>query len=153
MRDRLSEFLPLVLVGVVLVVFQFSRQGVPTFQFQPPLGPSATPVVEVAGQRAPPPRRLATATPVFALCDPAQPQFAGGLAALKKVLGPTMGEPLECEHAVSAVGDTQQKTTTGLAYYRKQLNAACFTTGWDHWGLVRDGLLQWSGDAIDPPTH
>ena len=37
-------------------------------------------------------------------------------------------------------GDTQQKTTTGLAYYRKGLNMACFTTGWDHWGLIDRGL-------------
>ena len=53
--------------------------------------------------------------------------------------------------AVNGSGDTQQKTTTGLAYYRKALNVACFTTGWDHWGLEERGVVHWAGDAVDPP--
>jgi hypothetical protein len=61
-----------------------------------------------------------------------------------------MGEPLECERPVDDDGDTQQNTTTGLAYYRHQLNLACFTTGWDHWGLQAGQLVHWTGDAIDP---
>jgi hypothetical protein len=64
-----------------------------------------------------------------------------------------MGEPVECERAVDAQGDTQQKTTTGLAYYRHQLNLTCFTTGYEHWGLAQGGLVHWSGDAVDPPTE
>ena len=31
-----------------------------------------------------------------------------------------MGEPLECEKAINGDGDTQQKTSTGLAYYRNR---------------------------------
>jgi len=63
-----------------------------------------------------------------------------------------MGEALECERSVDDQGNTQQKTTTGLAYYRKHLNTACFTTGWDHWALRPEGLVHWTGDAVDPPT-
>jgi hypothetical protein len=63
-----------------------------------------------------------------------------------------MGDPLECEHSVNADGDTQQKTTTGLAYYLHALNAPCFTNGFDHWSLAADGaLIHWTGDSINPP--
>ncbi len=64
-----------------------------------------------------------------------------------------MGEPVECERATNPMGDTQQQTSTGLAYYRKNLNSACFTTGWDHWALVNGGLVHWTGDAVDPPVE
>jgi hypothetical protein len=150
MRDRLIEFLPLVLAGVVLLGFQLSRGEIQTFQFQalPELTP--TPAIEMAAQRAPQ-RRPSSATVSVGVCNAAQPQFSGGMAALKSALGSSMGEPVECERAVSSQGDTQQKTTTGLAYYRKQSNVVCFTTGWDHWGLVKGGLVHWSGDDVDPP--
>jgi hypothetical protein len=63
-----------------------------------------------------------------------------------------MGDPLECEHAVDAAGNTQQRTSTGLAYYRKVRNLPCFTTGYDHWALAPDGsIIHWTGDAVDPP--
>jgi hypothetical protein len=75
-----------------------------------------------------------------------------GIASLKGILGTIMGDPLECERVVNSDGDTQQKTTTGLAYYRKQFNSACFTTGWEHWGLVDRGLVRWAGPTIDPPA-
>jgi hypothetical protein len=74
------------------------------------------------------------------------------MTRLKAALGTVMGDALECERAVNAQGDTHQNTTTGLAYYRKQLNVACFTTGWDHWAARGDGsLVHWAGDAVDPP--
>src|SRR6266852_2978881 len=99
----------------------------------------------VAGVIARPAARRQTAsTLVSAVCNAAQPHFSGGIAALKAVLGPSMGEPVECEHATSPRGDTQQKTTIGLAYYREHLNLACFTTGWDHWALVNGGLVHWT---------
>src|ERR1700730_7792594 len=118
MRDRLVEFIPLLLVGVVLFAFQLSRGDTQLFQFQslPELTP--TPVVGVAAQSAPQPRTGPTL--VVAVWNAAQPRFSGGVAALKAALGPSMGEPIECEYATNPQGDTQQKTTTGLAYYRKQ---------------------------------
>jgi hypothetical protein len=86
-------------------------------------------------------------------CDALQPRFMGGIASLRAVLGADMGDPLECERAVDAAGNTEQKTTTGLAYYRKLADAACFTTGWDHWALHGShGVVLWAGDAIDPPV-
>src|SRR5713226_4247834 len=106
MRDRLTEFIPLLLVGVVLLAFQLSRQGALPFQFQalPELTP--TPVVGVAAQPAPQ-RRASSA--LVAVCIAAQPQFSGGIAALKAVLGSSMGVPIECERATNPEGDTQQK--------------------------------------------
>jgi hypothetical protein len=151
MRDRIVELTPLLLVGVVLLAFQLSRGGSSPFEFQ--ALPEATPtpvVVVVVAQGAP--RRQTGPTPLGAGCNPAQPRFIGGIAALKASLGSNMGDPVECERATSPQGDTQQKTSVGLAYYRKNLNLACFTTGWDHWCMGQGGLVQWSGDSIDPPV-
>jgi len=152
MRDRLVEFTPLLLVGVVLLAFQLTRGGTPpAFLFQPLPAVTPTPV-EVAGVVAQPaPRQQTNQTIQLAGCNAARPQFIGGIAALKSALGARMGEPIECERATSPQGDTQQKTTIGLAYYRKTLNVACFTTGWDHWALVNGALVHWTGDAVDPP--
>ncbi len=152
MRDRIVELTPLLLVGVVLLAVQFPRGGPPALLFQPFAQVTPTPV-EVAGvvaQRTP--RRPANPNVQPGSCDSAQPQFTGGIAKLKVALGSHMGEPVECELASSPQGDTQQKTTLGLAYYRKGLNVACFTTGWDHWALVNGALVHWTGDAVDPPT-
>jgi hypothetical protein len=151
MRDRLVELTPLLLVGVVLLAFQLSRIGALPFQFQAVPEATPTPVVISVVTQAAPPRRTIANLPLAA-CSPAQPQFSGGIAALKAALGSTMGEPVECERATNPQGDTQQQTTTGLAYYRTNRNSACFTTGWDHWALVDGSLVHWSGHAVDPPV-
>ena len=62
-----------------------------------------------------------------------------------------MGNPFECEHPNNANGDTLQKTTTGLAFYRKSTNTPTFTDGYRHWGLTATGIVGWVGDAVDPP--
>jgi hypothetical protein len=152
MRDRLVELTPLLLVGVALLAFQLTRGSSPTFQFQALSEATPTPLAAAAASGAvarPAPRGPASPP---AACNAAHPQFSGGIATLKAALGSSMGEPVECEHATSPQGDTQQKTTGGLAYYRKNLNLACFTTGWDHWALVNGGLVHWTGDAVDPPV-
>ena len=82
-----------------------------------------------------------------------EPQFVFGFAHLKSLLGDKMGEPIECEHANPENGDTLQQTTTGLAFYRKSTNIPTFTNGWDHWGWSVEGLLYWTGDAIDAPGY
>jgi hypothetical protein len=148
-RDRITEFLPLLLAGVVLLVFQLSRTDVPTLPFQPLAEPAPT----VASISVRTPQVLRTAGPAPGVCTGAEPRFVRGIATLKSALGSIMGDPLECERVVNDHGDTQQKTTTGLAYYRKQLNTACFTTGWEHWGLADRGLLHWAGPTVDPPTE
>jgi hypothetical protein len=96
------------------------------------------------------------ASPVAAqsapFCAPGQaPQFVFGFAALRQIIGPAMGEAIECEHPNSANGDTLQRTTTGLAFYRKSTNTPTFTDGWRHWALLRAGVVAWSGSDIDPP--
>jgi hypothetical protein len=152
MRDRLLESLPLVLVGVVLLAFYLLRAEGPGLAFQPlaalkpTVAPTATPPpIVVQGQRVGSTQSNA--------CTSARPTFTGGIAALKSALGSRMGDPLECEHAVDASGNTQQQTTLGLAYYRKDANVPCFTTGSDHWALaVNRDLLYWQGDAVDPPA-
>ena len=51
-----------------------------------------------------------------------------------------------------ASGDTEQKTSTGLVYYRASTNAVAFTNGFDHWALAPNGVVHWTGDAVDPPA-
>ena len=85
-------------------------------------------------------------------CGPGEtPGFRFGFAHLKSLLGPTMGEPLECERANAENGDTLQQTTKGLSFYRKATNTPTFTDGWNHWRWTADGLVYWTGDSVDPP--
>ncbi|HLZ28313.1 MAG TPA: hypothetical protein VKV73_13420 [Chloroflexota bacterium] len=158
MREHLTELLPLVLVGVVLLVFQLSRDSGQVLHFLPlpdqpfaapaPTPQTALPPIAVSTKPTPP----ASPAPEAGGCTASRPTFVGGMAALRASLGTGMGEPLECERAVDDQGDTQQKTTTGLAYYRSHVNVASFTTGWDHWGLKEGALVHWTGDPIDPPS-
>ena len=62
-----------------------------------------------------------------------------------------MGEPLECERVIDAAGSTEQRTTTGLAYYRGATNTVAFTNGWDHWALTSEGPVHWTGQELEPP--
>jgi hypothetical protein len=80
------------------------------------------------------------------------PTFSAGIAALQARLGPLMGQPIECEHAVSAAGNTTQQTTTGLVAYSSATNTVTFTDGWRHWALTSQGMVDWEGEAADPPT-
>jgi hypothetical protein len=89
-----------------------------------------------------------------ALCNPERPVFIGDLATLRNALGAQMGDPVECARVVDPDGNLQQRTTLGLAYYRKTSNAACFTSGWDHWAVTSDrNLVYWAGDSVDPPLN
>lgn len=78
------------------------------------------------------------------------PAFVFGFAALSELLGPTMGQPTECEHTEAATGDAQQQTTQGLSFYRKSINTPTFTNGFEHWALTADGLVYWTGESIEP---
>ena len=80
------------------------------------------------------------------------PEFRFGLALLKAQLGPLMGEPVECEHPDLFRGDTLQRTSTGLAYYRPASNTPAFTNGYRHWAWTAEGLVAWEGAAIAPPA-
>jgi hypothetical protein len=85
-------------------------------------------------------------------CAPGQtPEFALGIGGLKQRLGDTMGTPVECEHAISPIGDTVQQTTTGLAAYNKLSNTVTFTDGWRHWAVTPGGFVAWEGADPNPP--
>lgn len=86
-------------------------------------------------------------------CAPGQaPRFVFGFAALREQLGDVMGEPVTCEFPdPNGTGDVHQRTSTGLAFWRKATNIPTFTNGWDHWGWTDDGLEYWTGESIDPP--
>jgi hypothetical protein len=78
-----------------------------------------------------------------------------GFAQLKADLGPIMGDPTEDEHGNSDNCDTQQLTTTGLAYWRCSSNLltfAAFPDGAMHWASAppTPGLIEWTGTE-DPP--
>src|SRR5215204_1616495 len=97
-----------------------------------------------------PPEAFAQGAP---FCRPGQtPQFVLGFASLKAQLGSVMGEPVECEHPNNANGDTLQKTSTGLAYWRKSTNTPTFTDGYRHWAITSSGLVSWVGASPDPPS-
>ena len=82
-----------------------------------------------------------------------EPEFLFGFAHLKSLLGETMGLPTECENSNPQNGDTLQNTTAGLAFNRKSTNIPTFTDGFNHWGWTADGLVHWTGDAIDAPGY
>jgi hypothetical protein len=79
------------------------------------------------------------------------PTFVFGFASLKAALSDTMGDPIECEHANPSNGDTLQKTSTGLSFYRKSTNTPTFTDGFNHWAMTNTGMVTWTGASIDPP--
>jgi hypothetical protein len=95
--------------------------------------------------------RVRAAAGLPPICDIHHPSFLYGFAALKVQIGARMGDPLECERAIHPSGDTHQLTTTGLAYYRNNVNIPSFVDGWDHWALTERGLVHWIGDVVDPP--
>ena len=112
--------------------------------------PAMAQVAQAVGL-VPTPVPTPTRDPRIPYCDPAHPSFVYGFAALKLQVGPKMGNPLECEQVVSPQGDTRQRTTTGYAYYRTNVNVPAFTNGVDHWALTTRGLVYWAGDVVDPP--
>ena len=81
--------------------------------------------------------------------------FVLGFAFLKQQLGPIMGNALEPEHPSADSCDTQQRTTTGLAYWRCSTNTMSFVSqdsgGLVHWAWLSQ-LLTWHGDGVDPPS-
>ena len=157
MRDRLTELLPLLMVGVIVVIVQFTRADGLRLPLTQPASSPVVPTPETAGaQIRPTPVPVPPRTPAMKpldTCDARQPRFNGGLASLRAALGTRMGDALDCERTVDSAGNTEQQTTTGLAYYRKQTDAAVFTTGWDHWAIDGSrGVVYWAGDSVDPPV-
>lgn len=82
------------------------------------------------------------------------PRFVFGFADLKTRLGDAMGTPLTCEFPdPNGTGDVHQRTTKGLALWRKGTNTPTFTNGYEHWGKTPTGWVYWLGESIDPPAN
>lgn len=113
-----------------------AAQPTPSSPTPSPAAASASPTTTTAGET----------------CTAGLPRFVHGLAALKAVVGTDMGQPIECERVIDAAGDTEQRTTTGLAYYRAATNTVAFTNGWDHWALTGNGAVHWTGQELEPPS-
>jgi hypothetical protein len=148
MRYRLLEFLPLLLALALVAAwfgFQQPLPWLPLTQAEPAAQPLALPTRV-------PPTPVPRATVLQALCEAGQPRFLGSVANLKSRLGGVMGDATDCEHSVDADGNTQQQTSTGLAYYRRRLNIAAFTNGWDHWALTNGQVVHWVGEEVEPPA-
>jgi hypothetical protein len=97
------------------------------------------------------------ATPAAAQVDACAggraPSFVFGFADLKVHTGDAMGDAVTCEFpAPNGSGDVHQRTTTGLAFWRKSTNTPTFTNGFEHWGQTPSGWITWTGSNIDPPA-
>jgi hypothetical protein len=88
-------------------------------------------------------------------CQPGQvPRFVFGFADLKAQVGDAMGDPQTCEFPdPNGTGDVHQRTTTGLAFWRKSTNTPTFTNGFEHWAQTSGGWVTWTGASIDPPNQ
>jgi hypothetical protein len=156
MRDRVFELLPFVLVAVILLALQMTRaDGPPPARTDVSAAmPESTPPTGLAAAAVRRPTRVTGVTAATPACNSDQPRFIGRVALLRAALGSTMGDPVNCEREADEEGNTQQKTTTGLAYYRKVRNVAVFTTGWEHWALLPEsGLVYWASNEVEPPPN
>ncbi|HEY3062731.1 MAG TPA: hypothetical protein VGL99_27485 [Chloroflexota bacterium] len=82
------------------------------------------------------------------------PRFMFGFADLKAHIGEAMGEPVTCEFSdPNGTGDVHQRTTSGLAFWRKSTNTPTFTNGFEHWANTPAGWVTWTGAGIDPPRQ
>lgn len=99
-----------------------------------------------------------TSAPAAAQTVEAPCQFAGGLAALRDLVGPEkVGECLENERPAEG-GNVEQATTGGLLVWRASDGATLFTDGGQTWVLGPNGLetrangerLSWEQDT--PPA-
>ena len=133
------------LLGLDLPLVRDLPSMLPLLQGTPAASPPS-PTVAVAPSASP-----AAATVQSDVCTAAAPRYVLAMARLQARLGADMGAPTECERVVDASGNTEQKTTTGLAYYRASLNTPVFTNGVEHWALTADGLVHWTSDDLEPP--
>jgi hypothetical protein len=78
-----------------------------------------------------------------------------GFAFLHQQLGAIMGDPVQNEQTNLDSCDTQQKTTTGIAYWRCATGILSFVAdpdGLHHWAWVDGQLVEWTGPSADPPA-
>jgi hypothetical protein len=107
--------------------------------------PTPLPALNLVAPAAPPPETQPT--PEY--------ELALEFAQLKSQMGPVMGDPIGPEQTDDDNCNTQQLTTTGLAYWQCSTNLtgfAAYPDGAVHWALAPPGLLEWTGDASNPPS-
>jgi hypothetical protein len=161
---RAATFVSLVLIAFILALAgqAFGFYDVPTLRGvldRVPFG-MREPTPESTPEPAPSPSVAAKPSPVpspppvaDAGCTAAGLRFVHGAATLKAALGERMGDPQECERVIDAAGNTEQRTTTGLAYYRAGSNVAVFTNGIEHWALTENGVVHWTSGDVEPPPE
>ena len=153
---RTLQIIWLVLAAVLIVVLGQTLKlfDLPLVRDVPSMLPLIQGVPQVAAPAPSPPPPTVAAAPAVKpspvplrsdVCTAAAPRFVLAMAGLRARVGAEMGAPTECERVVDASGDTEQKTTTGLAYYRAGVNTPVFTNGVEHWALTSDDL--------EPPTE
>ena len=155
MRYRLVDFLPLLLALALIGGWFLVQQPTPMLLHSPAPArrPGPATAARCARDGAPAaPQVVSRAEALLSLCNASRPTFLGTLGSLKLRLGARMGDAADCERPIDEAGNTQQLTTTGLAYYRHRLNVAAFTNGWDHWALIETQVVHWTGQAVDPPA-
>ena len=77
--------------------------------------------------------------------------FSNGFAKLADTLGPTViGVPTGPEVPGDEPGSVIQRTTLGLAYWSPN-HALTYFDGHVRYALRADRIVQWVGDALDPP--
>src|SRR5207248_2660512 len=64
-------------------------------------------------------------------------EFGPGLANLRNAVGEAMGQPIDCETAIDAAGDSMQHTSTGTSWFigAGAQSDAIFTDGYHRWEL------------------
>jgi hypothetical protein len=72
-------------------------------------------------------------------------QFMPAIVRLHEQVGSAMGDPIECVHVDRTTRAAHQQTTTGIAVYQQDGNAATFTNGRDFWRLTPEGFTHWEG--------
>ena len=77
----------------------------------------------------------------------AGPGFRNGFQTLAQLIPGVVGQPLEDERFLPDVGDSLQRTTTGLMVWRKADNHLAFTDGLTTWVLGPSGLQSRPNDS------
>lgn len=141
------------LIGTVVDALRRSGQAGATANSRPE-PPSAAPAMVAPTPSPSPAAKPVAEAPAAPYCRPGQPPtFVLGFADLKRQLGDTMGDPVECEHTNPENGDALQQTTKGLAVFRKDTGTVMFTDGWRKWALTPNGIVTWEGESNDPPSR
>jgi hypothetical protein len=94
---------------------------------------------------------LLAITATAALADDGPAFNSTGFAKLADVLGDRVGSPLTQEFATP--DGTMQITSAGALYWHKDTGTLAFTDGYERAALIGNAVVEWVGDATDPPQE